>query len=755
MASAQVDHLSMSSVMQDRSGIPNSEHVASSSFAPDANALREAALKSRRKKQVVMREQLTSNQQMTVNASQPLVDEDSNMRDASTTPIIDTPVIGTPKPQGTFVDTEDGEIPENSQENKSSGASTAEEGIREETPRLPLFVGSESASGSDIAEPSKYVRPGLDMTARDLNEAKHLILDLLGLGVTPEYLVDCGVSPQCLAVCFYELNLRFPLNLDRRQINLPPFYDLDRHMKDSQRREQIIRQRDRGQMPPKPATATITPIIEDSGLLRASRSSPPISPKSGEKSAPIESSPLARLDMNISQNNAAETPGSQSTEATRPSSTKELDISLMEDQKRMELLARKAAMDSITRKRAAKNAGLTPNSPSQLITQPHPMEIKDVESAVDALLASVRMDSESSSQSEDRSSKEREDGSASGGEQLPDYDSDAMVEDELETRSPSPSDVDTINEPMDIPVLANSQRNISPEPILPNTPTLIPSPKLSLSRVRFSASDSVRSSSLPAQPTPVAVPVVARRSRPIASDFIDQLPPRPASASRSGPERSGLLKRKRSFVDPAIWPKRIVIDLDSSDEEDDQDEGAPFGATGSSSSSSKGSVDRAPSRTASHDKPATSGQDQAAQMLLEKELQIKAMMQKIKMRTLQKKKSASGSRTPVPTIGTPSATTDLSKTVIPGAEPTSSPITSTVNLTPMVTPNSEAPPPISVIEQAATPIPVEKEKQTSPKDSSGTASLKIDEGKERALEPEGISQGAFGYKVLASWLMSV
>lgn len=58
------------------------------------------------------------------------------------------------------------------------------------------------------------------MTAADLDEAKRLILDLLGLGVKPEYLVDCGISPQCLAVCFYELNLRFPLNLDRRQVGL-------------------------------------------------------------------------------------------------------------------------------------------------------------------------------------------------------------------------------------------------------------------------------------------------------------------------------------------------------------------------------------------------------------------------------------------------------------------------------------------------------------------------------------------------------
>ncbi|CAE6461961.1 unnamed protein product [Rhizoctonia solani] len=746
MASAQVNLLKMLSVMPDLSVNASSEHVASGSFAPDANALREAALKSRRKKQAIAREQsaIAHNQQAMANASQPLVDEDSPMHDASSA--INTPVTDTPKPQEEPVDTEDGEIPESDPENEPGSINTAE---REKTPRPPSIVDTLNAPSPNAAEAPKYnlVEPRWAVTVRDLDEAKHLILDLLGLGVTPEYLVDCGVSPQCLAICFYELNLRFPLNLDRRQINLPSFYDLDKHMKDSQRREQIIRQRDRGRLPPKPAPAIAT--TEDSELSRVGKSPPAVSPESEEKPVLIEASPLADHDTNITQGGAAETTGSPLNMAAQPSPSKEMDISSMEDQKRMELLARKAAMDSITKKRAAKNPGLALNSPGQSVAQPHPMEIHDVESAVDALLASVRMNSESSNQSEDRSSKEGEVESTSSGEQLPEYDSDAMVEDELETRSPSPSDPDAIDELMDTP---DSQRTTSPEPILSNAPALISSPKLSLSRVRFNTPDPVRSSSLPVQLTSVAVPVVARRSRPIASDFIDQAPPRPASAARTGPERAAPLKRKRSFVDPAIWPKRLVIDLDSSDEEDDQDEGAPSGATGSSSSSNKGSVDRAPSRTASRDKLATNGQDQAAQMLLEKELQIKAMMQKIKMRELKKKTSASGSRTPVPTPGTPA---DLGKTVIPNAEPMSSPVASTVNLTPIATPSSEVPPTISAIGQVAAPVPVAKEKHSVLNDSSGLVSPKVDKGKGKALEPEGIPQGAFGYNILALWLMSV
>ncbi|CAE6423501.1 unnamed protein product [Rhizoctonia solani] len=760
MASAQLDLLSTSSVIPDRSGNSGSEHVTLGSFTPDANALREAALKSRRKKKVVAGEQssLTPNKQTTeVNPSQPPVpptaDEDSSMHDA-TMPVADT---HNPKDDN-LTDTEDGEIPESNQGNEIGGIHPTEGDPKEKTPRPPSDVRARSTSIAGAAEPPKNVRPGLDMTPRDLDEAKHLILDLLGLGVTPEYLVDCGVSPQCLAVCFYELNLRFPLNLDRRQIKLPLFYDLDKHMKNSQRREQIIRQRDRGRELPRPAPPVISTIMDKTELSLDDKAPSPTPPDVGGK--PLdESSPPSRLDI-------TEIVDVHLSENVQSSPSKELDIASMEDQKRMELLARKAAMESINKKRAAKSFTLSSNSSGQLDT-PQSMEINDVESAVDALLASVRMNSESSNHSGVSSNKECEGRFASGEEQLSDYDSDAMVEDELETRSPSPSDPE-VDELMDDTVFVDSQRNISPDPI-PPTPLLVRSPKLTLTRVRFDDPDQIRSSSLPAQPAPVAVPVVARRSRPIASDFIDQPPPRPASAFATGPERGALLKRKRSFVDPAVWPKRIVIDLDSSDEEDDQDEAAP----GFSSSSSKSNTDRAPSRTASQDQTPANGQDQAAQMLLEKELQIKAMMQRIKMRELQKKKSASGSRTPVTGTITPATATDISKATLPTVEPTSSPITSTVNLTPMETPNSEVPPIIPVVTQGKhrsflvcsrriftfgeveVPSLVEKGKDSVLSSSLGTTSPKIDKGKGKALEPEGTSQGAFGHAIPALWLTSV
>jgi hypothetical protein len=44
--------------------------------------------------------------------------------------------------------------------------------------------------------------------------AKDIVLDLLGWGVPPEYFVDCGLSREIVYYVFSELNLRLPQNLD-------------------------------------------------------------------------------------------------------------------------------------------------------------------------------------------------------------------------------------------------------------------------------------------------------------------------------------------------------------------------------------------------------------------------------------------------------------------------------------------------------------------------------------------------------------
>ncbi|KAI9457563.1 hypothetical protein HD554DRAFT_2317336 [Boletus coccyginus] len=68
-----------------------------------------------------------------------------------------------------------------------------------------------SMPSSPTAPAAATVEP---MTKEELDRAKSLVLDLLGWGVTPEYLVDCGLSPGIVYRIFTDLRLRLPSNLD-------------------------------------------------------------------------------------------------------------------------------------------------------------------------------------------------------------------------------------------------------------------------------------------------------------------------------------------------------------------------------------------------------------------------------------------------------------------------------------------------------------------------------------------------------------
>ena len=59
------------------------------------------------------------------------------------------------------------------------------------------------------------------MTQAQYDAAKDIVLDLLGWGVPPDYLVSCGVSREIMFYVFTELNLRLPANFDATGI--PPY----------------------------------------------------------------------------------------------------------------------------------------------------------------------------------------------------------------------------------------------------------------------------------------------------------------------------------------------------------------------------------------------------------------------------------------------------------------------------------------------------------------------------------------------------
>lgn len=55
---------------------------------------------------------------------------------------------------------------------------------------------------------------GYLVTPQELQEAKNLVLDLLGWGVSPEYFIVAGISPEAIYRIFTDLNLRLPSNLE-------------------------------------------------------------------------------------------------------------------------------------------------------------------------------------------------------------------------------------------------------------------------------------------------------------------------------------------------------------------------------------------------------------------------------------------------------------------------------------------------------------------------------------------------------------
>ncbi|KAJ6612277.1 hypothetical protein B0H10DRAFT_2053070 [Mycena sp. CBHHK59/15] len=117
-------------------------------------------------------------------------------------------------------DVEDGEIVESPTLNAKPGtlspavsllSSTSHLQVRDynnSLSRPPSSVTSLSPSSSHVASCVEYT-----MSPEELDSAKSIVLDLLGWGVEPEYLVECGVSAAVIYRIFTDLRLRLPRNL--------------------------------------------------------------------------------------------------------------------------------------------------------------------------------------------------------------------------------------------------------------------------------------------------------------------------------------------------------------------------------------------------------------------------------------------------------------------------------------------------------------------------------------------------------------
>ncbi|KAH7928426.1 hypothetical protein BV22DRAFT_206888 [Leucogyrophana mollusca] len=194
-----------------------------------------------------------------------------------------------------------------------------------------------SASEAFILETPTYrldanhVRPGLAMTEGEYNTAKDIVLDLLGWGVLPEYLVDCGLSRQVIYYVFTELNLRLPSNIDTNGIIPYPTPEM------------------RAAIPASPSMSTRSHRSN-------SLSMPPPStvPVHGEPSSPMAAArlPFARTDKGSFTNghhsdhtHSLHQPPDSPSEPS-PSSGSSPSLLMIEQQRRQELLARKAVIAS-------------------------------------------------------------------------------------------------------------------------------------------------------------------------------------------------------------------------------------------------------------------------------------------------------------------------------------------------------------------------------------------------------------------------
>ncbi|KAF9485787.1 hypothetical protein BDN70DRAFT_916639 [Pholiota conissans] len=84
-----------------------------------------------------------------------------------------------------------------------------------------MDTGADTNEGSRLPFDSvdaEHVRPGLSLNQTEYDTVKDVILDLLGWGVSFDYLVQSGISKTLLYYVFSELNLRLPDNFDMSDI---------------------------------------------------------------------------------------------------------------------------------------------------------------------------------------------------------------------------------------------------------------------------------------------------------------------------------------------------------------------------------------------------------------------------------------------------------------------------------------------------------------------------------------------------------
>lgn len=373
------------------------------------------------------------------------------------------------------------------------------------------------------------------MTQAQYDTAKDIILDLLGWGVSPDFLVDCGLSREIIYYVFIELNLRLPPNLDTAGLPPPLFYSHayaspepispSASSRDLQRQRGVpVSRRSVGDphpsLPKKPAAPQGTTSGVDGTPLSAT-------------AAPfVPSATLSAIPM-------------QSDDAPTPPSL--ID---MEQQRRQELLARKAVLAS------RKKLGIATASSSSVAP---PKDVKDTTptptiapATVDDFLKSIGPVS----------------GSAASKATSTPTDADDQMD--VDEHIPGLSTADAPSTPQLSGL--SSQREMSAESVTSNNLALPPPPESEGSTRSPSAERNVAvsdaSSSGSGTPQPHSLGSRRGIKRPVAADFVD-MDARPHTYHHHHPPQRPQhnFRRKTHSFAGITHSRRIVIDLSDSEEE--------------------------------------------------------------------------------------------------------------------------------------------------------------------------------------------
>ena len=175
------------------------------------------------------------------------------------------------------------------------------------------------------------------------NAVKELILDLLGWGVTPEYLVKHGISRRAIYYVFTELRLKLPENFDTTGIL--PLHPNSVNEKSIPTEPASMRRAVMGHpLPPKPKPAKVASL--------------PTAPPAPQPTPVVETPPAG------------------------PS------LHIIEAQRRQELLARKAVIASLKKKKAKIEAVASESSEVMPMTPPS-VDVDEFLKSIEAIPASL------------------------------------------------------------------------------------------------------------------------------------------------------------------------------------------------------------------------------------------------------------------------------------------------------------------------------------------------------------------------------